>query len=448
MMGVSMRRALIAAGFCFVALIGTAHATVFNPETFTLENGLQVVVITNHRVPVVTHNIYYRVGAMDEPPAKSGMAHFLEHLMFKATKTLKSGEFSAIVARNGGQENAFTSADYTGFYQTVAVDRLEKMMQIEADRMTNLVLTNEEIEPERKVVLEEWRSRIENSPNGKMRELANAALFMNHPYRIPIIGWEHEIRSLTREDLLAFYHTWYAPNNAILILSGDVTAAQVRPMVEKYYGKIPARSLPTRPDWREPSQTADRRVTLKHKQVHQETWSRRVIAPSYSTGPAKDTYALQVLAEILGDGPSSRLYRSLAVEHRTAASIGAWYDPEARGPGTFGFYGSPRSGHNVAEIEKLVDVEVAKLLKDGVTDTEVAQAVRRLKDAAVFARDSIDAPARILGGALASGRTIQDVESWPDRIGEVTVDAVNNAAKSLLINKGSVTAILLPEETS
>ncbi len=448
MMRVSMRHALIAAGFCLIALIGTAQAKVFSPESFTLKNGLQVVVITNHRVPVVTHTIYYKVGAMDEPPAKSGLAHFLEHLMFKGTKTLKPGEFSAIVARNGGQENAFTTEDYTGYYQTVAVDRLPKMMQIEADRMSNLVLTSEEIEPERKVVLEEWRSRIENSPNGKLSEIANATLFMNHPYRIPTIGWEHEIRGLTREDLMKFYHTWYAPNNAILILSGDVTAAQVRPMVEKYYGKIPARKLPKRPDWREPPQTADRRVILKHKQVHQATWSRRMIAPSYSTGPEKGTYALQVLAEIIGDGPSSRLYRSLAIEHRVAASVGAWYDPEARGPGTFGFYGSPRAGHTVAEIEKLVNAEVAKLLKDGVTNTEVSDAIQRMKDAAIFARDSIDAPARIMGSALATGRTIEDVESWPDRIGQVTAADVNKAARALLINKGSVTAILLPEETS
>lgn len=447
-MAVSIRCAAIAAGVFLMLASATAQAAVFSPETFTLENGLQVVVIPNHRTPVVNHTIYYRVGAMDEPPAKSGLAHFLEHLMFKGTDKLKPGEFSDIVARNGGQENAFTTQDYTGYYQTVAVDRLEKMMEIEADRMTGLVLTSEEIEPERKVVLEERGSRVENSPNGKLRELTNATLFMNHPYRIPIIGWEHEIRSLTREDMMAFYRNWYAPNNAILVLSGDVTVAKVRPLVEKYYGKIPSRAVPARIDWREPPQTADRRVTLKHKQVQQATWSRRMIAPSYSTGPEKETYALQVLAEILGGGSTSRLYRSLAVEQRTAASAGAWYDPDARGPGTFGFYGSPRAGHDVGEIEKLVESEVAKLLKGGVTDTEVAQAIQRLKDAAVFARDSIDAPSRIVGSALAIGRKIEDVESWPERIGEVTVDSVNKAARSLLTGKGGVVAILLPEETT
>ena len=447
-MGVSIRCAALAASMCLLAVTAPARAAVFSPESFTLENGLQVVVIPNHRTPVVNHTIYYRVGAMDEPAAKSGLAHFLEHLMFKGTESLRPGEFSAIVARNGGQENAFTSQDYTGYFQTVAVDRLPKMMEIEADRMTNLVLTSEAVEPERGVVLEERRSRTDNNPNAKLREQANAALFMNHPYRIPIIGWEHEIQALTREDMMAFYRTWYAPNNAVLVLSGDITAATARPLVEKYYGKIPVRTLPSRPVWKEPPQTADRRITMKHREVRQENWSRRMLAPSYATGPAEDTYALQVLAEILGGGSTSRLYRSLAVEHRTAARIGAWYDPDSRGPGTFGFYGSPRAGHKVDEIETLVDAEVAKLLKEGVTEVEVAQAIQRLQDAAVFARDSIDAPSRILGSALATGRAIEDVETWPDRVGRVTVEAVNKAARSLLVGKGAVTAILLPEETS
>jgi len=444
----SVRSAVIALGIAVLPFGAVAEAAVFSPETFTLDNGLQVVVIPKKGVPVVSHTIYYKVGAMDEPPAKSGLAHFLEHLMFKGTKKLKPGEFSAVVARNGGQENAFTSQDYTGYYQNVASDRLEKMMEIEADRMTNLVLTDALIEPERNVVLEERRSRIENSPNGKLSELSNAALYMNHPYRIPIIGWEHEIRSLTREDMLDFYRTWYAPNNAVLVLSGDVTAAKVRPLAEKYYGKIPARSLPQRPLWQEPPPAGERRIVLKHKQVQQPSWSRRMLAPSYSTGPEENTYALQVLSEILGGGSTSRLYRSLAVEQKKAVSAGAWYEPEARGPGTFGFYGAPKVGNTVEDIETLMDAEIAKLLKDGVTEDEVKQAIQRLKDAAVFARDSISAPSRILGNALVAGRKIEDVEAWPDRIGAVTVEAVNAAARSLLTKKGSVTSILLPEETT
>lgn len=440
-------RGLVLCASLFLLFAAPTRAEVFDPESFTLENGLQVVVVNNDRAPIVQHMIWYRVGAADDPPGKSGVAHFLEHLMFKGTERLAPGEFSQIIARNGGQENAFTTQDYTGYYQTVAKDRLAKMMEIEADRMTNLVLTDDQIEPERNVVLEERRSRIENSPNGKLQEIVGATEFMNHPYRIPIIGWEHEIRDLTRDDMMAFYRNWYAPNNAILVLSGDITAAEAKPLVEKYYGPIAARALPARPRWVEPPQTADRRVTLRHKQVQQPSWSRRIAAPSYATGPKDDVYALQVLSEILGGGSTSRLYRSLAVEQRTAASAGAWYDGDARGPGSFGLYGVPRAGKSVEDVEKLMEAEVAKLVKDGVTETEVKQSIQRLKDAAVFARDSISSPSRVLGSALGTGQTIEDVEAWPDRIGAVTVEAVNKAARSIFVDKGSVTAVLLPEET-
>jgi zinc protease len=446
---VGMRWPILAAIFasiCFVT--APARAKVFSPESFTLKNGLQVVVIPNHRVPVVTHMIYYKVGAMDEPPGQSGLAHFLEHLMFKGTKTLKPGESSAIVARNGGQENAFTSQDYTGYYQTVAVDRLGKMMAIEADRMVNLVLRDRDIEPERKVILEERNSRTENNPSAKLREQTDSAQYMNHPYRIPIIGWRHEIRSLTRAELLRFYRSWYAPNNAVLVLSGDVTAAKVRPLVEKYYGPLAARKLPPRPDWVEPPAIAERRITLRHKQVGQPAWSRRFIAPTYGHGAKEHVYALQVLSEILGGGPTSRLYRSLAVRQRVAAGAGAWYDSDARGPGLFGLYAAPRPGQKIERVEALMEEEVARLLKEGVTKKEVEEAIVRLQDAAVFARDSIAAPARILGTALMNGRAIADVESWPERIGAVTVDAVNAAARAVLRKKNAVTALLLPEETS
>ena len=439
---------LIAAFVGVLVLTGPARSGVFNPESFTLENGLQVVVITNRRAPVVTHMIYYKVGAIDEPMGKSGVAHFLEHLMFKGTKTLKPGEFSTIIARNGGKENAFTSQDFTGYFQSVAADRLETMMRHEADRMTNLVLSDAEFEAERKVVLEERRSRIENSPNSKLREQANAALYMNHPYRIPIIGWEHEIRALSPKDAMDFYRAWYAPNNAILVLSGDITAEQARPMVERHYGKISARDLPPRQNLQEPPQSAERRVTLKHRQVRQPSWSQRYIAPSYSKGPPEHVYALQVLAQILSGGPTSRLYRSIAVDQGIAASIGAWYNADMRGPGTMGFYGSPRPGHDVAEIETAVKREIDRLLKDGVTETEVKDAIQRLQDAAIFARDSVRTPARILGSALAIGMTIEDVESWPERIGAVTADSVNAAARAVLSQTGVVTAILLPDEST
>ena len=224
-----------------ISALSTAQARVFDPESFMLDNGLQVVVITNRRAPIVTHMVWYKVGAADEAAGESGNAHFLEHLMFKGTKTLAPGEFSRIIAKNGGRENAFTGHDFTGYHQTVARDRLEIVMKYEADRMANLVLTDEVVLPERDVILEERRSRVDNDPGSKLQEMVRATLFLNHPYRIPVIGWEHEINELSTETALGFYKRWYAPNNAILVVAGDVTAAEVRPLAEKYYGKVAKR---------------------------------------------------------------------------------------------------------------------------------------------------------------------------------------------------------------
>ena len=370
----------------------TARAAIFNPETFTLNNGMQVVVVSNHRVPVVTHMVWYKVGAMDEPPGKSGLAHYFEHLMFKGTDTLKPGEFSKIVAENGGRENAFTAQDYTGYYQSVAVDRLELMMKIEANRMTRLALTEDVIKPERQVILEERSSRTDNNPAAQLSEQTATALFMNHPYRIPVIGWSHEIEALTLDDLTTFYRQWYRPNNAILVVSGDVTAAQVRPLAEKYYGVIPAKPLPARVNWKEPPLLTDRRITLTHARVRQPAWSRRFPAPSARYGDATLAYPLQVLAEILSGGATSRLYKSLVVDDKIAASAGAWYDDHARGPGVFGFYASPAPGggkdaaSDVTEgVERAMIAQLDKLITGGVTDGEVEKAINRLQASAMWA---------------------------------------------------------------
>lgn len=440
---------------CFVLIAGLAlglapraEAAVFNPETFTLENGLQVVVIPNHRAPVVTLMVWYRVGAMDEPPGKSGLAHFLEHLMFKGTDNLEPGEFSQTVARNGGRDNAFTSQDYTGYVESIAVDRLDLLLRLEADRMTGLRLTDEDIEPERKVVIEERLGRTDNNPRAQLAEQTRALIYANHPYRIPVIGWEHEIKSLTRDDITKFYRTWYAPNNAFIVLSGDVTAAEVRPMVEEHFGELEARELPKRIDWQEPPKSTERRIALKHPRVRQPSWTRRYLAPSYMKGAKEHVFALEVLSEIIGGGATGRLYRSLVIEDKVAISAGAWYDPGARGPAEFGFFARPRPGKDVAAVEGAAEAVIEKLLAQGVTEDEVKRAIRRLQAAAIYARDSLRTPVRVVGSALVIGQTIEDVESWPERIGAVTVERVNRAAKAVLAVKGSVTAILLPEPTS
>lgn len=424
-----------------------AGAVVFNPETFTLGNGMQVVVVANHRVPVVVHMVWYKAGSADEPPGKSGIAHLFEHLMFKGTPTFPDGEFSQIVARNGGRENAFTSTDYTAYYQVIAKDRLETVMRMEADRMTNLVLTPEQVEPERQVVLEERRQRVENDPGAILQENIGAALFMNHPYGRPIIGWDHEVRALTMDDIAAFYRQWYEPNNAILVVAGDVTVDEVRPLAEKYYGVIPRGPEIERVRPTEPPQRAERRVILRDERVRQPGWSRIYVSPSYFYGERKHIHALEILSDILGGGATSRLYRELVVESKLAVSAGAYYSPRDFGPARFGIYASPRSGVSTGEIEAAIDKVLAELAESGVTESEVERAKNRILAEAIYARDSLRAGAQVLGAALATGLTVDDVENWPDRISEVTSAAVEEALRAVIVPGHSVTAELLPENS-
>jgi zinc protease len=417
---------------------------VFSPATYELDNGLQVVVIENHRAPVVTHMIWYRVGAADEPAGKSGIAHYFEHLMFKGTRTRASGEFSEIVAVVGGRENAFTSQDYTGYFQTVAPQHLETMMELEADRMTGLILTSDVIEPERKVILEERRSRTDNNPRALLSEQVSAATYLNHPYRLPIIGWAHEIETLSLADLEAFYTTWYAPNNAVLVVSGDVNPDDVFYLASKHYGPIAMRELPSRIRPSEPPQRAPREVVMRDARVEQPSWSRRYLAPSYTSGAIQHAYALEVLSEIIGGGTTARIYRSIVVESALAASAGAWYSPGSLDLTTFGFWFSPRPGVALSDVEVAIEEQIAKLLGDGVTEDELKRAKRRLIDGAIFARDSVSGPARVFGAALASGQTVKDVEAWPKRIQAVTVADINAAAKAIFNPNAATTGILLP----
>ena len=440
--------ALALLALCLVPGLNTdARAGVFNPETFTLSNGMRVVVVGNHRVPVVTHMVWYGVGSADEGPGESGIAHFLEHLMFKGTKKREPGEFSKILARNGGRENAFTSTDYTAYFQTVAVDRLEMVMEMEADRMTNLRLTEQGVATEKAVVLEERRSRTDNNPGSILREQVNAAMFLNYPYRRPVIGWAHEIEALSLKSVMAFYKKWYAPGNAILVVAGDITAAKLKPLAEKYYGRIPAPPPMARVRPAEPPQSASRRLTLKDARVRQPAWSRTYLAPSYLTGETGHAYALEVLADIFGAGATSRLYRSLVVENKIAVSAGSHYDPDARGPGRFSLYAAPKPGVSMEALEKAMEAELTKILTEGVSASEVARAKKRLRAQAVYARDSLQGGARTLGAALAIGMTVEDVEAWPDRIGAVTAHQVNAAAKAVLKEGRSVTALLLRKKT-
>ena len=428
--------------------VAAAQAQVFNPETITLSNGLQVVSITNARAPVVAHMVWYRIGAADEPPGKSGIAHFLEHLMFKGTKEIPPGEFSKIVANNGGRDNAFTGYDYTGYFQNIARDRLELVMKMEADRMSNLVLTDAEVNPEREVVREERRSVVENNPRSRLREQLNAALFLNHPYGRPIIGWDHEIRDLTTADALAWYRSYYAPNNAVLVVAGDITMAELKPLAEKHYGAIPAKPMPARARPVEPPHQSARRVELKDSRVRQVAWNRVYIAPSYVAGEKEHADPLQVLAEVVGGGVSSRLHRSLVLDRPLTTSAGAYYDPDSLDQTGFGVSAALRPEAKLEDFEAAMEAELRRIVEEGVGEDEVERAKSRMRAAAVYARDSLQGGARALGTAIVTGTSIDHVENWPQRIAAVTAAQVSAAARAILREERSVTGLLLPKPGS
>ncbi|SMF71912.1 zinc protease [Tistlia consotensis] len=451
-MRLTPRPLFVAFALFAVALAGLpprpADAKVFSPTVYTLDNGLEVVVVTNRRAPVVTQMVWYKVGSADEPRGKSGIAHFLEHLMFKGTKEHGPGQFSAIVARNGGSENAFTTYDYTAFFQTVAKDRLPLVMELEADRMANLQLTDKVVLPERDVILEERRMRIDNDPGSQLAEAARADLWVHHPYGRPIIGWENEMATLTTRDALDFYGRWYAPNNAVLVVSGDVDPAEVRKLAEKYYGPLPRKDVPPRDRVQEPRHWAGSRVELTSAEAGRPSISVTYRAPSYHTAePRERAYALEVLSEIL-DGSVGRLYRALVVEQPLAAGAGAGYDPDGLDGSSFAFWATPRPTVAVDKVEAALRAQIATLLDKGVSEDEVAKAKQRLIDQTVYANDSAGSAAHIIGKALTTGSSVADVEAWPDRIQAVTKAEVEAAARAVLDPVNSVTSVLRTKPTS
>jgi zinc protease len=436
------------AALAFVALApgGAAADPLFGETSFTLKNGLEVVVLPSHRAPTIAHWLWYKTGGADEERGHSGAAHFLEHLMFKGTRTMKPKEFSTMVARQGGQENAFTSWDYTAFHQDVAADKLDLVMKLEADRMHNLIITDDQLKPERDVVLEEWRMRIGNQPSALLDEQVKAALFLNHPYRIPVLGWTDEIKTLDVLTEKHFYDTWYAPNNAVLIVAGDVTVDQVKKLAEQYYGPIPRKPVPLRQRVQEPDRSADTTVTLHHPRVRTPRWSREYLAPSYHAGPKDQAYALEVLAEVLGGGANSRLHHALVLDQQIATSAGAWYSPDALDLSSFGFAATPRPNVTVEQVGTAVEKVLAQVLKDGLTADEVARAETRLVTTELYAQDGLDVPIEIIGRALCTGSTLADVDAWPDRIKAVTLTQVMDAAHAVIEGRPAVTALLLPAD--
>ena len=434
-----MRRLLLSVfaplAFAFPALAAE------NITTFTLDNGLQAVVLEDKRAPVVVHMLWYKAGSADEPPGVGGIAHFLEHLLFKATDDLEAGEFSAIVEANGGSDNAFTSWDYTGYFQRIAADRLELMMKMEADRMRNIRLTEEDIIFERKVILEERAQRTDSDPGALFGEQRNAAQYLNHPYGRPIIGWRHEMEELSREDALEFYEKFYAPNAAVLIVAGDVDAAEVEELAKKYYGPLePTIGLQERERPAEPPQLAERRLVFEDPRAAQPYVVRTYKAPERDAGAQETAAALTLLSEILGgSGTTSVLGRALQVDSNKAVYTSAFYSGVSYDDTTFGMFIVPAPGLSLQQAEDEMDAVVAQFMKDGVDPDQLARVKSQIRASLVYGQDNVSALGRQYGAALTSGLTVEDVQAWPDILDAVTAEDIMAAAEMVFDRKKAVT---------
>lgn len=442
-----VRTFLIKVALSMVALAHSTFAATAAPRVteFRLDNGMQVVVIPDTRAPVVTHMVWYKVGAADEPKGVSGIAHFLEHLMFKSTDKIASGDFSKIVSRLGGQDNAFTGQDVTSYFQRISKDRLRKVMEMEAERMVNLKLSEAEVLTERDVILEERRSRIDNNPGALLDEQMDAALYLNHPYGVPVIGWEHEMARLSRTDAMGFYKRYYAPNNAILVVAGDVTPDEVRTLATETYGKLPANpDAPRAERPKDPPQRAARNVSLEDPRAGKASISRDYIVPSYSSAEPGVAEALDLLMKIAADGPTSRVYRKLVMEDKVASSTGGSYMGSALDTGKLSIYAIAADGVGLAELEAALDRVIEDIKANGVTAAELERAKNNYIADYIYENDNQATLARRYGWALALGRTVAQVEAWPSEIAKVTAEDVKKAAAQWLDIRASVTGLLSP----
>lgn len=431
----------------WLALASSAHAAPTQPiETFTLKNGMEVVVLPNHRVPAVNHMIWYRVGAADDPQGKSGLTHYHEHLMFKGSPKFGSGEYVRLVDKNGGDHNAFTGRDATSYYVTIAKDRLPLVMQLEADRMRALTVSDEEALSEKQVILEERRSRIDNLPGPLLDEQMNAALFRNHPYHFPIIGWLHEMEELTKKDVQDFHARYYHPNNAVLVISGDITAAELKPLAEKYYGGLPKKEIPARHWLAEPPHIGARSVTLHHVNVKQPEFHRVYEASSMVYGDKQQALPLFVLSYLLGGGKNSALYQSLVVEQKLAADVDVSYDLYSRGPSEFSIDITPEKDVTLAALEKALDAELEKFLKNGAESAALTRTKHLMQAESIYAREGLTSISNIMGWMIMADVPPEDFNRWPEMIGAVTAEQVLAAARAVLKPEVSVTGYLLPEE--
>lgn len=421
-----------------------------NIETFKLENGMEVAVIPDARATSITHMVWYRVGSADEVAGKGGIAHFLEHLLFKGTEKFPGNAIDTTVKRVGGNHNAFTSYDYTAYFQKVTRDHLPLMMAIEADRMMNVNFTTEDVDVERKVVLEERARGIETNPHAQLGAAMALALWKNHPYRRPIIGWRHEIEELMHQDLRDFYEKYYTPANAILVVSGNVSVDEVKSLATKHYGALKNRAPAYQP--KRPSEPDDlllrQEITIRHPQITNETVSISFRVPSFQTGKAGEYEALDMLSEILSGTTRSRIYKDFVVDRQIATAAGAYVRASARDDTEFVLYGTPKGDVTLAEMEAELMAAIRKVADQGVTQDELSRSLNRLFASAIYAQDSASSLANLMGRTMTLGRSLENIRSWPHRMRAVTPQAVQDVAGKFFNPEKSVVGLLRrPVET-
>jgi len=423
-------------------LLTAAHA---NPFETTLKNGLRVIVKEDHRAPTAVQMVWYRIGSMDEVDGASGVAHVLEHMMFKGTPNVGPGEFIKRVAAAGGRDNAFTSRDYTAYFQQVPKEKLEEMMQLEADRMRHLNVGPAEFEQEIKVVMEERRMRTDDNPQSKLFEQMNAVAFQAHPYRRPIIGWMNDLVTMTAADAKAWYDTWYVPNNAYVVITGDVEHKAVFELAEKHYGALNGRALPQRRPQAEPVQEGPRRVNVKAPA------ELPVLIMAYKAPVLRDIekdtdpYALEMLSSILDGHDAARFNKKLVREDKVALSVGVGYDNTGRGPGMFYFSGSPSEGRTVGDLEAALRAEIGRVQKDGVSEQELKRAKAQLVAGEVYKKDSMFGQAMEIGQIESAGLPYQKIDRLLERLQQVSAADVQAVAKKYFTDDTLTVGILDPQ---
>jgi zinc protease len=432
----------IAAACMLAACPLAAHAEP--AQEFMLENGMKIIVKEDHRAPTAAHMVWYRIGSMDEQNGTTGVAHALEHMMFKGTTTLKPGEFSARVAALGGRENAFTSKDYTAYYQQIEQSRLESVMALEADRMANLVFDKDEFSREIKVVMEERRLRTDDQANGKLNEALNAAAFVAHPYHHPIVGWMDDLQNMTVEDAKAWHDRFYAPNNATMVVTGDVDAQKVRALAEKYFGKIAPKRIPVTKPQLEPAQQGVRRITVKAPAENPYVALAFKVPTLKDVEKDDDVHALDVLSAVLDGFDNARLPARLVRTERVANSVGASYSSNARGPVLFVLDGTPAVGTTTAQLETLLRAEVQRIAQDGVTEEELKRVKNQLIAGQIYKRDSVFGQAMEIGVMEMTGVSHKQIDRIIEKLGQVTAKQVQAVAAKYFNDDQLTVATLVP----